>query len=123
MVESARKVLDLQVGDIFHATAKDIECILCLATAVEGCVVHGLDWCRGFEYAFDRATGQAITGPGIDGCFIDSVALLPDTHRIALLGMSHRYRNVQSDADLRLTEAEKQALLFSNSYYAERQLR
>ena len=122
MARLERKVADLKVGDLFHATSRGIESILCLALTVGDGIIEARDICRWYEYKFDVATGLEITGNGGESCFIDSVALLPDIHRMALEGMHERTRSTKSLDAFRLTHSEIQALLFVGSYYAENKL-
>lgn len=97
--------------------------IFCFAFEVDDQIIHAHDVCRGCEYGFDRGTGRAVSGfDEDDHGVIDSVAPLPEVQRAVLLRMYERYRNAQSEEDFRLTDSERQALLFMQSFYAEYRL-
>jgi hypothetical protein len=67
---------------------------------------------------FDRRTGVAIW-EGDVRCTIDSVAPLPlDVHQV-MLAIDRKFR-LESNLDrLKLSDAEKKALIFVDDYYPE----
>jgi hypothetical protein len=122
MARLERRIVDIQEGDLFHASSRDMESILCLALTVRDGLIRARDICRWYEYEFDIVTGLELSGHGGESCLIDSVALLPEVHRMALHEMHERTRNAESEDANRLTDLDIQALLFVGSYYEENKL-
>jgi hypothetical protein len=109
------------VGDIFHAEAPNGASLICLTTKVSKTIIEARTVTTQKHYRFSRTTGLGQSEARVK-CAIDSVAPLPiDIHNV-MLGIDRKFRLVFDVADLKLNNAEKKALLFIDSYYAENAL-
>ncbi len=116
----------VDVGDIFHARSPNGASLVCLATSVSETTIHARRITTQEDVQFDRKTGVA-SGIGAVQSRIDSVAPLPaDIHDVlveldrkygALMELDEQSR-LEDLERLKLTSAEKRALLFIDSYYS-----
>ena len=102
----------LGIGDIFHGEGSNGASLLCLVTGVTETTIEARTMTSQYALEFDRRTGTCVWGKGAGT--IDSIALLPDEIRDALLGLDRRYR-VGDDATL--SDREKRALIYVASFY------
>ncbi len=116
----------LVVGDIFHAASPCGASLICLVTAVTETTIHARTVTTHIAFEFDRANGTADWGDeDPDHCAIDSTAPLPAEIHAVMLGIDRKYRPDPDDLEwlerdperYRLSEAEKNALLFVAKYY------
>lgn len=117
MKNRAYSLNNISSGDIFHAEAESGGSLICLALSVTGTSIHARTITTQMSFEFDRLTGVAEWGGAGIRCTIDSVALLPPEIRQTLLDMDRKFRVERDPYKLRLTEAEKQALVFVASHY------
>lgn len=121
---------NLAVGDIFHASAPNGASLICLATAVMDTIIQARTVTHQMHLEFDRETGIAEwinakrwPGKGMDDepvtCAIDSVTPLPiDVHEVMLF-VDRKERLAHLSDHARLSDVEKEALIFIYSYYRE----
>ena len=116
----------LDVGDIFHAEAPNGASLICLVLSVDQTTIQARRVTTQENLEFNRQTGVAQ-----DGDVINSVAHLPiDIHNV-FLGLDQKYRllmgmdkkhRFEDPERLKLTDAEKKALLFVGRHYASNPL-
>jgi hypothetical protein len=112
----------LVVGDIFHAEAPNGASLICLTTDVSDSFSDARTVTTQQRLRFDRTTGVAELGKERVPCPIDSVAPLPlDIHNV-ILGLDRKSRLTHRVEHVKLNDAEINALLFVDSYYAENPL-
>jgi hypothetical protein len=118
MTNLDRKLLrKLTAGDVFHARGNNGERLLCLAVHVGETAIDARTVTGQIPLRFDRSTGAGWWGDV--KCRIDSVKPLPPEIHNALLGLDRKYRLEADDEQLRLSDAERKALLFVASHYGE----
>ncbi|WP_148663410.1 hypothetical protein [Bosea vaviloviae] len=123
MSNSQRKLLDrIVVGDIFHAKTSNDASLICLVTGLNEKYIESRTVTNQKYVQIDRTTGLGKMGTGSVDCFVDSLAPLPVAIYNEMLGLDRKFRLAQNEDDLKLTDSEKNALLFIYSFYAERPL-
>lgn len=108
----------LAAGDIFHAESPNGASLVCLTLAVTETVVHARTVTTQHDLAFDRRTGVAVVGSESVVCTIDSAAPLPLEVHNAMLGLDRKFRLEKDLEKIKLTAAEKRALLYVDKHYA-----
>jgi hypothetical protein len=111
---------NLTAGDIFHAAGTHGESLLCLATNVGETVIDARTVTGQIHLQFNRQTGEGRSGD--DRCDIDSVVPLPAEIHNVILGIDRKYRLETNDERLKLTDAEKKALLFVVTHYSSNKM-
>ena len=108
----------LAVGDIFHGGCPDGGVLICLVTSVTKTTIRARSVPTQKNYQFDRRTGIEEDKDASVACAIDSIEPLPvDIHNV-ILGLDRKFRLVRDVERLKLNDAEKQALIFIDSYYS-----
>lgn len=110
-------------GDLIHARNSSNASLICLVTAVDNDFIH----CRRITtqqiYIFDRTAGLAVASDTHNGGEIDSVEPLPISMHNTLLGLERRIRlGKRTPENIRLTAAEKKALVFVHDHYESAQI-
>lgn len=117
----------LVVGDIFHAQAPNGASYICLVLAVSDVTIRARRVTTQENVEFDRKTGIERDDNGHAPAIIDSVTPLPPEVHNVFVEMDRRNRRLlEMDDDsrfadldrLKLTDAEKKALLFIASHYS-----
>jgi hypothetical protein len=122
MAERENLLRNIVPGDIFHGHWPNGASLICLVTRVEGSVIEARTVTSQYELMFDRDTGQELHGDQKGLGIIDSVAPLPlDVHNI-FLGLDRRMRLERNSERMKLSEAEKKAILFVDEYYSSNPL-
>ena len=118
-------------GDIFHAKYPNGASCICLVLAVDKTTIHARRVTTQQSISFNRRTGIEEVAPDKPQAVIDSVAPLPLEIHHTFLGLDRRYKDLMAmDAASRfkdlephkLTEAEKTALRFVDTYYTSNPL-
>ena len=131
MMRRQTALRSLSVGDIFHATDLNSGITrICLVTSLTDATIFSRTITTQDDLEFDRRSGGAehVLHGDHYRYSVDSVAVLPADIQAALVGLDRRYHEAarRQDEDpnyewppevTRLTQAEKQALLFINSFY------
>jgi hypothetical protein len=117
--EPSELIESLRPGDIFHARSSRGASLICLVTDIDGRSVHARRVTTQEEVAFDRQTGRELFGEREGTCRIDSVEPLPTEIHNVFVVMDRRYRLGRDFTRIRLTEAEKGAILFAADHYDE----
>lgn len=119
---------NITVGDIFHAAAPNGRSLICLTTSVTEKTIQARTVTHQMHLEFDREVGIAEWIGALDWpdlgmsdkpvrCTIDSVAPLPvDIHNVMLF-IDRKSRLNNDWAQVKLSEAEINALLFVSSFY------
>lgn len=118
-------LLNLAVGDIFHAVSPKAPSLVLLVVAVTETKIDARNICTQDRLSFDRASGIAgWTDERLFGtdqpvtCTIDSVAPLPvDVHNV-LIGLDRKFRLEHDWERIKLTDAEVRALSYVQHHYA-----
>jgi hypothetical protein len=122
---------NLSVGDIFHAEYPNGASCICLVLAVEKTTLHARRVTTQQNISFNRRTGIEENAPDQPQAVIDSVAPLPLEIHHTFLGLDRRYKDLMAMDEAsrfrdlephKLTEAEKKALRFVDTYYASNPL-
>ncbi|HMN72649.1 MAG TPA: hypothetical protein PKA55_12365 [Rhodoblastus sp.] len=122
-MSDARKELlrKLVVGDIFHAGTRNGASLICLVTRVGDDQIEARVVTTQRIVEVDRATGLGVVvGPERVACVLDSVAPLPAEIHNEMLALDRKNRLAQTFDDVKLTNSEKNALLFIHDFYPER---
>lgn len=122
MTEREAVLRKLDVGDIFHAESPSGASLICLVTFVSESAIHARTVTTQYRFKFDMRTGEAEWDRNGSVCVIDSVAPLPVEIHNVMLGIDRKYRLERDVEKFKLNDAEKKALVFVDSYYAENQL-
>lgn len=112
----------LAVGDIFHANSSNGASLICLVLSVTGETIQSRTVTTQVYIEFDRRTGNAEWGEDRIMCIIDSITPLPVEIHNTMLGLDRKFRLERNLERLRLTDAEKRALVFVASHYPSNQL-
>jgi hypothetical protein len=116
---------NLVAGDIFHAedpNATNPPSLICFVVSVLETSIRARRVTTREYLQFDRQTGVAQSGSEAGPCTIDSVAPLPvDVHNV-ILGLDRKSRLEQNPERFRLSDAEKQALLYAGPHYRSNRL-
>lgn len=120
MIERERSLRTVDVGDIFHAgySEEGAASLICIATAISETTIRATRMTTHCDLLFDRRSGVEISGAK-NLAIIDSIEPLPELTRQVFIGIMEKFRP-KDDFDeekLKLTEAEKQALLFIGTHY------
>lgn len=108
----------LCIGDIFHAESPNGASLICLVMGVTDTTIHARTVTTQTYLDFDRRTGVAEWGDDRIPCTVDSVARLPADIHNEMLGIDRKFRLERDRERLKLTDAEKRALLFVDSHYS-----
>jgi hypothetical protein len=118
MSDHSKLLSKLVIGDIFHASSQNLSSLICLVMSVSQTNLKARTVTTQIELEFDRCTGVACWGDEAVPCSIDSVVPLPvDIHNI-VVGIDRKFRLEVKESRLKLNDAEIQALIFIDSYYA-----
>jgi hypothetical protein len=117
-MSTERLLQSLALGDIFHAESTNGASLICLVTSVSELAIEARTVTTQIRIRFDRHTGKAVWGEHDISCSIDSIARLPSEIRSVLLGIDEKFGLERNVERLRLTDAEKRALIFVDDYYA-----
>lgn len=110
-------------GDLIHARNSVNASIICLVTAVDNDFIHCRRITTQHTYIFDRTAGLSIASDTQMGAEIDSVEPLPINIHNTLLGLERRIRlGKRTPENIRLTAAEKEALVFVHDHYESAQI-
>ncbi|WP_428671162.1 hypothetical protein [Reyranella sp.] len=112
----------LAVGDIFHANSPNGASLICLVLSVTEEAIQSRTVTTQVYLEFDRRTGNAEWGEDPIICTIDSITPLPVEIHNTMLGIDRKFRLERNLERLRLTDAEKRALVFVASHYPSNQL-
>lgn len=112
----------LSVGDVFHANSPNGASLICLVLSVTEKAIQSRTTTTQMYLEFDRQTGVAKWGDDSIICTIDSTAPLPVEVYKIILEIDQKFRLDRNLERLRLTDEEKRALLFVDSYYASNRL-
>ena len=110
-------IRNIRSGDIFHGNWPNGASLICLATRVEGSVIEAGTVTSQYELVFDRDTGEELDGDQKGEGIIDSVTPLPLEMHNVFLGLDRKSRLERDPERVKLTDAEKEALLFVDDYY------
>jgi hypothetical protein len=114
-----RAALDnLAVGDIFHAESPNGASLICLVVAVTKATIQARTVTTQEHLEFNRQTGIAEWGDEPVLCTVDSVAPLPADIYNVMLGIDRKFRREHESERLKLSDAEKRALLYADSHYS-----
>jgi hypothetical protein len=117
---------DLAVGNIFHAEYPNGASCICLVLSASDTEIKSRRITTQEIIDFDRRTGVKIGDDREIPCLIDSVAPLPAEIHGVFLAMDEKYRTLMAMDEksrfadlerLKLTDAEKKALLFVADHY------
>ncbi len=117
MTTSQRIMLsELDIGDFLHAEHPDGQKLIGLTLDVTATRIRARDICRQEVLEFDRQTGLSLSSGGAISWAIYSTEHLPPELHEALLGLDLKYGSGRAltDEELKLTPAEKKALIFIN---------
>jgi len=126
MVDRATLLAKLDVGDIFHAQSPNGASLICLVLSVGTSTIQARRVTTQEDVEFDRRTGVKLGDDRAVPCMIDSVVALPSEIHNTFLELDRKYRNLMAMDEksrfedlerLKLTDAEKKALLFISSHY------
>lgn len=121
----------LAVGDIFHAEAPNGASLICLVLFVNETAIRARRINTQETLEFDRRTGVKAGDTRASPCAIDSVAPLPAEIHDVFLQLDEKYQTLMAMDEesrfkdlerLKLTDAEKKALIFIHSHYASNPL-
>ena len=118
MLDRQTLLRNLLPGDIFHANGSNGASLTCLVVFISETEIQARRVTTQQTYAFDRRTGQTRSGFNA----IDSVAPLPLATHDVLLGLDRKSRLEWDLERIKLSEAEKQALLFVDAHYSSNPL-
>jgi hypothetical protein len=122
MPDRESELRKLAVGDIFHANSPDGASLICLVLSVTEGTIHSRTVTTQVYLEFDRRAGNAKWGEEPIICTIDSVTPLPVGVHDTMLEIDRKFRLERNLERLRLTYAEKRALVFVASHYLSNQL-
>lgn len=131
MADRTTSLAKLSVGDIFHAQAPNGASLICLVLSLDRGVIQARRITTQESLEFDRKTGVKLGDDRDVPCIIDSVAPLPPEIHGVFFKLDKKYQALNrmdekerfADLDrLKLTDAEKGALLFVSSHYPSSQL-
>ena len=118
MTDRERLIGRLVPGDVFHANSPNGASLICLAMSVTDSIIEARTVTTQMHLEFVRRTGIAIWETDVK-CTIDSVAPLPvDVHQV-ILGIDRKFRLERNLERLKLSDAEKKALIFIDSHYSK----
>src|SRR5579862_1198505 len=117
MIDRKASLRPLAVGDIFHAKSPNGASLICLTTSIDDTTIHARTVTTQIDLQFDRETGVAQWGYDMVPCTIDSVAPLPPEVHAVLIGVDNKFRMERDPMRLKLSDAEKRALVFVSSHY------
>jgi len=112
----------LDVGHIFHAHSPNGAGLICLVLSTTEETIQSRTVTTQVYLEFDRRTGNAEWGEEPIICTIDSVTPLPAEVHNTMLEIDRKFRLERNLERLRLTDAEKRALVFVASHYPSNQL-
>lgn len=125
MFERQSLLAELEVGDIFHATAPNGASLICLVTSVTQTAIFARRVTSQENLEFDRQTGVEKDTDEQALAVMDSVSPLPPEIHNVFLALDGKYGRMEpKDWDepglerFKLTAADKKALLFVGPHYA-----
>ena len=117
----------LDIGNIFHAEYPNGASCICLVLSVNDTSIQARRVTTQENLEFDRQTGIETDSSAQSLAVIDSVAPLPDDIRDVFLAMDRKFRAhlamdeksrfALAPEDRKLTESEKRAFRFINTFY------
>lgn len=124
-------LLQIDVGDIFHAVTSTGASFICLTLRVGHDAIFARRITTQSVHWFDRATG--IEGPECSALTIDAVAPLPDDIMEIMLEMDRKYhewelRHAEDPAyepaphEMGLTKEHRKGLAFAADFYESNQI-
>lgn len=116
MANRKEALRSLAVGDIFHAESPNGASLICLVLSVLETTIVARTITTQIHLEFDRQTGVALWSNEAIFCTIDATAPLPAEIRNVLAGIDRKFRFEQDPERLRLSETERQALLYVDSH-------
>jgi hypothetical protein len=122
MQDRESELRKLSVGDIFHAQSPNGASLICLILSVTEEMIQSRTVTTQVYLEFDRRTGVAKWGDEPIICTIDSIMPLPVEIHNTMLEIDRKFRLERNLERLRLTEAEKRALVFVARHYPSNQL-
>jgi hypothetical protein len=131
MTDRKTLLADLSIGDIFHAVTPNGASYVCLVLNVNDTTIQGRRVPTQENVEFNRQSGIETAGNGQAQAVINSVAPLPAEVHDTFLEMDRKNRELMAMDEksrfedlerLKLTAAEKKALLFVDSHYASNPL-
>jgi len=126
MADHPTLLTGLKVGDIFHAQAPSGASLICLVIGLDQRAIRARRITTQENLEFDRGTGIKLGDNREVPCIIDSIAPLPAEMHDVFLKLDRKYQalNAMDEKErfadlerLKLTDAEKAALLFVASHY------
>ena len=121
MSDRHRRLNNIMVGDIIHATSEAMPSLICLVVSTTDSAISVRTVTTQIRLEFDRRTGEATWQSVIDGesirCTIDSVAPLPVGVHNTLLGLDRKIRLGGNAIGNPLDDEEISAVLFIDSFY------
>ena len=127
MADRRALLANLSVGDIFHAECPNGASCVCLVLALDDIAIQARRVTTQENLKFNRETGVEQVTDEQTPAVINSVAPLPVEIHDALLKLDQKYKALMTMDEksrftdperLRLTDAEKKALIFVNSHYS-----
>jgi hypothetical protein len=131
MLDRMTLLTKLNVGDIFHAQAPSGASLICLVLSVDKGTIQARRVTTQENIEFNRRTGVKVGDDRESPCVIDSVAPLPAEIHNVFLELDQKYKVLMAMDEksrfadlerLKLTDAEKKALLFVDSHYSSNRL-
>lgn len=117
MVDTQNPLAVLRSGDIFYAATRHGVTLICLVLSVTDTQIISKRVTSQEPYLFDRLTGMECAADTVELAKIVSIAPLPEPIHSAILTLNQKYEGYMSDEDFRLTQAEREALLFLAPFY------
>jgi hypothetical protein len=129
MLDRKTLIANLDVGNIFHAEYPNGASCICLVLSVNDVTLRARRMTTQENLEFDRQTGVEKVNAGEAAAVINSVAPVPPEIHNVFLALDRKYGQMGpkewKEPDLerfKLTEDEKNAFRFIDSYYAENPL-
>jgi len=119
-MERERVLGNLTSGDIFHAEGPEFPSLICIVVSVSENQIEARTVTNQAVFHFDRRTGVSMRRTST--CTIDSVIPLPIDIHNALLGLDRKFRLEHRPDRHKLTDEEKEALIFVADFYPKNRL-
>ena len=113
-----QRVLELATGGIFHADSPNGSSLICTVISISDAVILAKTVTTQRHLEFDRHSGVGEWGTRSILCIIDSIETLPTRVRNIILNIDRKPRLQQRPEWYRLTDAERQALVYVDSHYS-----
>jgi hypothetical protein len=116
------RIENLAVGDIFYVERANGIRLIGLVTSVTETTIYARSAVNDQQFELDRKTGAGVAI--LDGekrpCAIYSTAPLPPDIHNTILGLDRKMRLEEDPERVKLSEAEKKALLYISHHYASK---